>query len=1151
MAAEAEALKLQKHLNLLREEYVKLQNKYFDLEKKYNVALAAAGNVNEDSFVCRLLKFVAELFERDAYSDMAIVLDGTQIRAHKFVLAARSDSWGVPNLLDVDTLDFSGIPFNVGCVLLKWVYTDQVEFVNGDAFALELMILASRYQLKALVDKCEKALMTSVNVRNCIKYYTTADEIGAESLRDHCSELISNHWDDFTSDDFSHMSAPLLYKMFKAKTEYPLHASIKTQRDDVVFLYLIEFNSLLPDKLNEADGRGDFPLDLALQNNQLSIAETLLDHGANIGLKDQQGRTLLHRAIFRKDIVAATFLIKKKAPVNEPTLSHETPLHLVAKANLGSVSSELENGMMKITELLLQNGADPSIQDNDGRTVLHVALVQKNKGVFLQLLQHQPLNLELKDAEGATVLWYALRSFDTAENKDDSFASSLIEKGSNVDAVNPETGDCLLHLAARTRNTEAGFFLISNGATLNLFNKNGETPLHIASLQGLASLVEALLRAGANSNLQTSKLIAPAPFEASDDGGEQVVYNQTPLHLAIIRKHEKVIQVFLEHKTFSQHTNDNHVIVPNFNVHDSRDQTPLGLALLMGMQKVAQQLLAGGASINVVNIDGLTLLHQTILNQDVPSSLFLLNNGADPSKLTTENETPLQLAIRRHLPRIVVAVCEKGIDVNVKDEGGNCPLWMALESGQEDIATILVNYKCDTNFWSEGPDGCYQTLLHRALDENNESVACFLIKSGCNVDSPRRPGPDGRGGEEATDMQTPLHMACAWGLELVVQVLIEYKANVNAQDAENKTPIHVAITNQHHTIIALLLSHPTLDLTLRDKGGLTPFAAAMMTKNNKAAQAILNRELRAAEQYDNRGRNFLHLAIQNLDIESILFLISINANVHSRMKDSNQLAPIHLAVQKDSEIIVRNLLLAGANVNDLTPQKQTPLHLAAIQDSHSICSILLDNAVDFNAADENGNNALHLAAQKGNIASVRVLLTESQIDAEAINLRGQNPLHVLCQYGRENAAATFELFLECMPTYPINKQDADGNTGLLLAYMNGNGNLCRAMVRFGACLGIMNRHGTSIFNYQVATKQLLFRLLDYLSQEPPWVEGDICLECGAKFGITVRKHHCRHCGRLLCAKCSDREVPILKYNLNKPVRVCDTCFDVLTVGSLP
>ena len=53
-------------------------------------------------------------------------------------------------------------------------------------------------------------------------------------------------------------------------------------------------------------------------------------------------------------------------------------------------------------------------------------------------------------------------------------------------------------------------------------------------------------------------------------------------------------------------------------------------------------------------------------------------------------------------------------------------------------------------------------------------------------------------------------------------------------------------------------------------------------------------------------------------------------------------------------------------------------------------------------------------------------------------LRGQSPMHVLGHYGRENAAAIFELFLECMPEYPLDKLDNEGNTGTVaeLIYYN-------------------------------------------------------------------------------------------------------------------
>lgn len=71
---------------------------------------------------------------------------------------------------------------------------------------------------------------------------------------------------------------------------------------------------------------------------------------------------------------------------------------------------------------------------------------------------------------------------------------------------------------------------------------------------------------------------------------------------------------------------------------------------------------------------------------------------------------------------------------------------------------------------------------------------------------------------------------------------------MNSRDVDNKTPLHLAIENQHPEIISLLLSVPDIDLSLRDKSGSTPFATALTFRNNKAAQAILDKLPTAAEQ---------------------------------------------------------------------------------------------------------------------------------------------------------------------------------------------------------------------------------------------------------------------------------------------------------------
>ncbi|KAJ9594561.1 hypothetical protein L9F63_027456 [Diploptera punctata] len=115
----------------------------------------------------------------------------------------------------------------------------------------------------------------------------------------------------------------------------------------------------------------------------------------------------------------------------------------------------------------------------------------------------------------------------------------------------------------------------------------------------------------------------------------------------------------------------------------------------------------------------------------------------------------------------------------------------------------------------------------------------MCLFSGCDLNSPRRPGPGGRGGDEAKDQASPLHLCCQWGLETVVQTLVEHGAAINARDAEGKTPLHVAIQNQHSSIITLLLCHPGIDLTIRDKSGLTPFATALTYRKQQGSSGYI------------------------------------------------------------------------------------------------------------------------------------------------------------------------------------------------------------------------------------------------------------------------------------------------------------------------
>ncbi|XP_037922390.1 rabankyrin-5 [Hermetia illucens] len=1121
--------KLANHLRLLKEEYTKLQRGYAELERKYSKAAASSGDGTGEfsSFVSRLVMTVSSLYGRTTYSDLTIKFQDKSMPAHKFVLNARSEEWREEVLADKTELDWSDLESDVGFALLRWIYTDVVD-LQHDTLALGLLRAAHKFKLPGLLGLCERALVASVGVRSCVRFYCVAEEVGASSLQEYCSGLISAHWDDLTPQDFEHMSGPLLYKMLKSKTKHPLHAAVRLMREDVVFLCLVENDGSLSEIVNSVSPQGQLPLGMALLSRSTGIAQTLVQNGAaDVNAYDAEGCTLLIDAVKRGDGFSAKFLLDKNCNVNLTSKStKDTALHLVCASSENSVDPETYQEMLSVGKQILQLNADVNAQNAEGFTPLHVAIISKHKDMIDLLLDSPQIDLNIRTSDEKCALQLSLTPPQTDGIPFD-LARKLLEKGARPNQLNSNTRDNLLAILALEKLEDAAVFLVDY-ADLNHVNAKGITVLHIASQMGLAKLVRKLLEKGASSNLQSS-----------------VAELKSAIHFAIEGNHPDVLKEFVAFKK-----SDGDGEKPDFNVKNAAGDSPLSLALALNKNDLVSILIEGGADVNARNGQDMTLLHQAILNQDDETAVFLLNQGADMNALTADQESPLQLAIHCRLAKVVDALCTRGVPFSAPDNKGDPPLWTALDSDQEDVAQVLVRHGVDTDCWGPGPEGCLQTLLHRAIDENKENIAVFLIKSGCDLDSPRQPGPNGQGAEEAKEKASPLHLCCQWGLIKTLQTLIDHGANVNSLDCDNKTPLHVAIDNQHSEIIGILLCHPNIDLETRDKAGNTPFAAALTVRNHKAAQNILDRLPNAAEQMDQRGRNFLHTAIMKDDLESVLFLLAIHVDVNSIVRDVNLTPPLHLAAASKNEMIIRNLILAGARINERDATQKTALHVAAERGNLPAVSALLQNGANFDAVDSEGNNALHIAVREGHLPICRELLTESSINAETVNIKGRNPMHELCRSGKDNtAAAICELFLECMPKYPINEPDMDGNTPLLLAFMRGQAPLCKVLVKNGACLGAENKDGVTIFNFKLATDQLLHKLLDQLPQESPWATSDMCQECGTKFTITMRKHHCRHCGRILCSRCSNNDVPIIKFGIYKPVRVCTVCFDVLQIGS--
>ncbi|XP_004673492.1 PREDICTED: FYVE, RhoGEF and PH domain-containing protein 2 isoform X2 [Condylura cristata] len=71
---------------------------------------------------------------------------------------------------------------------------------------------------------------------------------------------------------------------------------------------------------------------------------------------------------------------------------------------------------------------------------------------------------------------------------------------------------------------------------------------------------------------------------------------------------------------------------------------------------------------------------------------------------------------------------------------------------------------------------------------------------------------------------------------------------------------------------------------------------------------------------------------------------------------------------------------------------------------------------------------------------------------------------------------------------------------------------------------------------------------------PQWIRDKMvtmCMRCQDPFNpLTRRRHHCRACGYVVCARCSDYRAE-LKYDDNRPNRVCFNCYTFLTGNVIP
>ncbi|XP_050391761.1 zinc finger FYVE domain-containing protein 26 isoform X1 [Patella vulgata] len=88
---------------------------------------------------------------------------------------------------------------------------------------------------------------------------------------------------------------------------------------------------------------------------------------------------------------------------------------------------------------------------------------------------------------------------------------------------------------------------------------------------------------------------------------------------------------------------------------------------------------------------------------------------------------------------------------------------------------------------------------------------------------------------------------------------------------------------------------------------------------------------------------------------------------------------------------------------------------------------------------------------------------------------------------------------------------------------------------------------------QVDGSSDVFTCPNFILLKARWVSDDevsICVLCGSKFNQIRRKHHCRHCGRVLCNKCCKDKIALPQLGIDEKERVCDWCKPIAELVSM-